>query len=496
MRTLQRWMPVLISLIIVVGGLLVLPAVTQEMGGSAARREAIAARDRLGELSGHDRLSELFRTVSTAVKPAVVEVRVVKRVKTSPIPFMDEESLRRFFGDDVPFEMPQPRQREYLQRGLGSGVIVDAENGYVLTNNHVVRDADEVEVVLDDQRKFEARWIRTDPKTDLAVLKIDADDLMDVPLGDSDAMAVGDCVLAIGSPHKLPQTVTAGIISAKGRNTNPELYQNFLQTDAAINPGNSGGPLVNMAGEVIGINTAIISRTGVNEGIGLAIPSNMARRIMDQLIETGEVVRGYLGVYLQHVSQELAESFGFPTHEGALVTEIMEDSPAEDADFREQDFIMAVNGREVESVNDLRNHVAALRPGQKATFAVYRDGETIELEVTVGQLDEAQQASSTEDESEQLLETFGLEVQTLTGELARRLGYDEDVTGVVITGVRGASDAAEQGLREGMVITHVNDRPVTSAGQFSDAIGDEPGVRLRVVTPEGRRLFLFLRRRQ
>ncbi|MGC9455116.1 MAG: Do family serine endopeptidase [Phycisphaerae bacterium] len=494
MKILRRWMPVLLSALIVIGGLLALPAVTQELTRAAERGEALAARERLAEMGGHDRLSELFRTVSKAVKPSVVEVRVIKRVEGSAVPFMDEDLLRRFFGDDVPFEIPQPRQREYLQRGLGSGVIVDAAKGYVLTNSHVVRNADEVEIVLYDQRSFEAQWVRTDPKTDLAVLKIDADDLIDAPLGDSDEMAVGDWVLAIGSPHRLPQTVTAGIISAKGRSTNPELYQNFLQTDAAINPGNSGGPLVNMAGEVIGINTAIVSQTGVNEGIGLAIPSNMARRIMDQLIETGEVVRGFLGVYLQDVSQELAESFGFPTHEGALVTEIMEDSPAEEADFREQDFIMAVDGEPVKSVNELRNRVAALRPGQTVPFTVYRNGETIELEVTIGRLEEEDMPQARAEDDEEMLEELGLEVQTLTRELARRLGYDEDLRGVVITNVRPASDAAEQGLSTGMVITHVNDQAVTDVDEFAEAVGERPGVRLRVRTPEGRRLYVFLRR--
>ncbi|MFP3936817.1 MAG: Do family serine endopeptidase [Phycisphaerae bacterium] len=494
MKAIRRWIPVLLTAAIVIGGLLALPAVTEEISRAAHRSESRAARERLTEISEHDRLSELFRTVSTAVKPAVVEVRVVKRVKSSAVPFMDDDFLRRFFGEDVPFEMPQPRQREYLQRGLGSGVIVDADNGYVLTNSHVVRDADEVEIVLDDQRKFEAQWIRTDPKTDLAVMKISADRLVDAPLGDSDELGVGDWVLAIGSPHKLPQTVTAGIISAKGRSTNPELYQNLLQTDAAINPGNSGGPLVNMSGEIIGINTAIVSRTGVNEGIGLAIPSNMARRIMDQLIETGEVVRGFLGVYLQEVSRELAESFGFPTYNGALVTEIMDDSPAEKAGFKEQDFIMAVDGEKVESVNELRNSVAALPPEQTVPFEVYRDGETIELEVTIGRREEADKPRAEKEEDKDLLETFGLDVRALTGELARRLGYDDDVRGVIITGVRSASDAAEQGLREGMVITHVNGERVKSVQDLTEAVAEAGGVRLRVLTPEGRRLFVFLRR--
>jgi serine protease Do len=489
-------MPVLVSVVIVAGGLLALPAVTQEMSPSAARSDAEDARDKLEDLSRHDRLSTLFRTVSRAVKPAVVEVRVVKRVKVSPMPFMDEEFLRRFFGDDIPFEIPQPEQREYLRRGLGSGVIVDADNGYVLTNHHVVRGADEVEVVLADHREFKTEWIRTDAKTDLAVLKIDADDLVAAPLGDSDRTQVGDWVLAIGSPEKLPQTVTAGIISAKGRTTNSELYQNFLQTDAAINPGNSGGPLVNMRGEVIGINTAIVSRTGVNEGIGFAIPSNMARRIMTQLVETGEVVRGFLGVYLQPVDRELAESFGLPTHEGALVTEVMEDSPAEKGGLREQDFIVAVDGEPVRSVNELRNRVASLKPGRTVPFTIYRDGERRTVTVALGRRGELAEGEESEEEQagEFLLENFGLKVGTLTGEVARRLGYDEDTEGVLVLDVSPTSEAVERGLRKGMVITHVNGDAVATADAFREAAGEETGVRLRVITQEGRRLYVFLTR--
>ncbi len=493
MKYFVKYLPVLLTAAIVVGGIFALPAVTEEVTRAAARGRAQEARERLGEMGDYDRMSELFRTVSTAVKPAVVEVRVQRRMEGPPVPF-DEEFFRRFFGDDLPFDVPEQEQREYWQRGLGSGIVVDADNGYVLTNYHVVRGADEVEVVLEDQRSFQTEWIRGDELTDVAVLKIGSDNLVDAPLGDSDETAVGDWVLAIGSPHRLPQTVTAGIISARGRSTHPELYQDFLQTDAAINPGNSGGPLVNMQGEVIGINTAIVGRAGITEGIGLAIPSNMARHVMDQLIETGEVVRGYLGVYLQQVSRELADSFELPTHEGALVTEIMEGAPAEEAGFREGDFIMEVDGERARSVNELRNRVAALAPDETVPFTIYRDGERMEISATLGRRPEPNEPAPVQQDREEMLEMFGLEVRGLTSDLAARLGYAEGTRGVLVEEVRPGSDAHEQGLRRGMVITNVNGEEVTSARAFSEAVEGQEGVRLRVMTPEGRRLFVFLRR--
>ncbi len=278
-------------------------------------------------LANADTLSPLFIRVARVLKPAVVEVRVTKRVKMEDMPDADQ-FFQHFFGGDNPFGEPQtpgqpshPRSRDYIQRGIGSGVIVDAKNGYVLTNFHVVGGAEETQVVLYDGRTVKVEWVRTDAMSDLAVLKVDGKDLVDAPLGDSDASQVGEWVLAFGSPEGLPQTVTAGIISAKGRVTDhTNTYQSFLQTDAAINHGNSGGPLVNSRGEIIGINTAIVSESGGNEGIGFAIPSNMVRNVMTQLIEKGKVTRGYLGVTIQAVDENLAKSFNLPTTHGALVT--------------------------------------------------------------------------------------------------------------------------------------------------------------------------------
>lgn len=297
-RLARAWIPTTVMLGLVIGAVLLGPFLAGRITYAVEVAKQEATRQELAELSKHDRLSSLFRAVSKVVKPAVVEVRTMKKIEGRYLdPF-------RFFEDgDLPFRFrfrrPQrrsPQRRSIPQRGLGSGVIVDAANGYILTNNHVVGGVDKVEVILADGRKFDAQWVRTDPDTDLAVVKIAADRLVEAPLGDSDQTKVGDWVLAIGSPRGLPQTVTAGIISAKGRRTRIDgrMYQDFIQTDAAINRGNSGGPLVNMAGEVIGLNNSIISSSGGNEGIGFAIPSNMIKQIMNQLIDTGEVVRGWL----------------------------------------------------------------------------------------------------------------------------------------------------------------------------------------------------------
>jgi len=268
-------MRLLVLAVVVVAAVVAGPMLVERIAYAAEKGSNQAVREELRQLSEREQISRLFRTVAKAVKPAVVEVHVRKR-EAAPSIDMDE-FLRRFFGEQVPPRDSRPERERYrILRGLGSGVIVDAKNGYILTNHHVVAEADEVDVVLADGKKLDAEIVGGDWQTDLAVVKVESDGLIDAPLGDSDKMEVGDWVLAIGSPEKLPQTVTAGIISAKGRKTGGRPYENFLQTDAAINHGNSGGPLVNMRGEVIGINAAIVSRTGVNEGIGLAIPSNMA----------------------------------------------------------------------------------------------------------------------------------------------------------------------------------------------------------------------------
>ena len=464
-----------------------------------------AARDELAELSKHDRLSVLFRAVAKAIKPAVVEVRVSKKVSLGGAGSPFDDLLRRHFGDDVPgpFRREAPGQRrEFFNRGLGSGVIIDAENGYVLTNHHVVVGADQVEVVLFDKRELKAEWVRSDAQTDLAVIKIKPDRLIAAPLGDSDRMEVGDWVMAIGAPRGLAQTVTTGIVSAKGRTAGggAGMYQDYIQTDAAINRGNSGGPLVNMRGEVIALNNSIMSYSGGFEGIGFAIPANMIKNIKDQLIDKGKVVRGYLGVVIQNVDENLAKSFRLPTTRGALVTDVAPGSPAAKAKVKEGDFIVSVNDKATPNVNTLRNVVAAIPPGTTVSVAVHRDGKQITLKVTLApqpaeMAGRFQPRTTPGAPGESRMERFGLEVTTLTRGLAERYGLDASVSGVVVTRVDPLSDAAEQGVTPGMVVTHVQARPVGSAEAFRKALADKgaaSGVRLRLRTRSGGTRFVFL----
>ena len=474
----------------------------------------------LAKLADAEPLSKVFRLVAQKTRPAVVEVRVRKRVAAPQFPFGDLDGFfRRYRGgepdEDQPAPAPGPRRRApapapaprggdrgdgreryFMQQGLGSGVIVDAKNGYILTNQHVVGGADEVEVVLHDGRKYATKWVRGDWQSDLAVIKIDGQGLTAAPVGDSDKMEVGDWVLAIGAPEGLTQTVTQGIVSAKGRTTGGRPYENFIQTDAAINQGNSGGPLVNLRGEVIGINAAIVSRTGAYEGIGFAIPSSMASYIMRQLIDGGKVVRGYLGVGIQDVDEELARSFKLPETKGALVTKVVEDSPAAKAGIQEEDFIVAVNGRKLADKDDLRNYVATLDPGKKCDVTLFRKGEKKAVSVTIGAQPAEMTMSPGEKPAEpEAREKFGLEVQTLTPELAKQSGHPEKAEGVLVTGVEQGSDAAEKGLRQGMVIDQVGAKKVATAQQFAAEAGKlEKGqsLRLRVTTRDGSRQYMVI----
>jgi serine protease Do len=484
------------------------PTLAGRAAYEVAAGETRAAREQLKEMSSQVQLSRLYRTVAQAVKPSVVVVHVEQKISYAQpqgTPEMDD-FFRRFFGEQGPEQdaprrprrqMELPRQREYMTRGLGSGAIVDAKNGYIVTNWHVVHDADKVNVILHDNRRLEAEWVKTDAATDLAIIKVKGGELVDVPLGDSDKMEVGDLVMAIGAPEGLPQTVTTGIVSAKGRTTGRGgSYQDFLQTDAAINHGNSGGPLVNMQGEVIGINTAIVSRTGVNEGIGLAIPSNMVRQVMDQLISKGKVVRGYLGVRIQEVDEKLAKSFKLPHMKGALVSQVAGGSPAEKARLQVGDFITAINGKTIETVNDLRNYVASLEANKAYPFTVYRNGEKKTLDVTLTEQPEdmavafgdsggAPSATSTK---------FGIKVADLTDELAEKYGYKKKPDGVVIVEVKGGSDASD-GLREGMVVMQVQDHKTATVADFNKAISAadaKSGVRLHVTTATGEQRFVFV----
>ncbi|HUS47914.1 MAG TPA: Do family serine endopeptidase [Phycisphaerae bacterium] len=502
MKLVKASIPVAVLLAVVAAGVLYAPTLADRIAYGLATGENRAVRADLAELSKHDQMSVLFRAVAKSVQPAVVVVKVKTRVKIED-PFNGLDDFFKRFEEDMPGRMPRfrraPRQsepREFFAHGIGSGVIVDAANGYVLTNWHVVRNADEVEVMLADERTLDAEWVRTDRQTDLAIIKIKPNHLIDAPLGDSDKMEVGDCVLAIGAPRGLPKTVTAGIISAKGRVASRGGYQSFLQTDAAINKGNSGGPLVNMRGEVIGINTAIVSSIGGNEGIGLAIPSNMVKDIMTQLVEKGAVTRGFLGVSIQDVDEKLAKSFDLPHSRGALVSMVAAGSPAAKAGIRPGDFIVSVNGERTGSVNELRNEVASIRPGSKVKLELYRKGEKITVEVKVeAQPADVATAFGHGEPAPATTEKFGLTVATMDDELARKYGYKKSPRGVVITDVVPTSDAAEQDLREGMVILQVGGKDVQTAEDFDRAVSANraaSGVRLLVTDAAGGRRFVFI----
>lgn len=337
-------------------------------------------------------LSQAFRQVAKSIRPSVVSISSTKRIAASQpriqrfdVPegfggFLDDDILERFFE----FQMPDGALE---QQGRGSGVIV-SEDGYILTNYHVAGEADEVNVTLSDGRQFRAKIVGGDKATDIAVLKIDANNLKPAKLGKSANLEVGEWVLAMGSPFGLDQTVTAGIISATGRaNVGITDYEDFIQTDAAINPGNSGGPLVNLRGEVVGINTAIASRSGGYMGVGFAIPSEMAGRVMHSIIDKGFVTRGWLGAMIQDLSEELAESFKFESTEGVLIGDVVAESPAANAGLKSGDIVTKYNGQAVETANELRNAVAATAPDTDATLEIFRDGERKTLKVRIAQLD-------------------------------------------------------------------------------------------------------------
>ena len=403
--------------------------------------------------------SASFAPVAEAVGPAVVNINSVTRFSgRTPIEeFFGDEFFRRFFG-----EAPE---RQQVQRSLGSGVIVDP-SGIVLTNAHVVERATDIEVTTADGKQHKAKVVGTDPKTDLAVLRLQGGGPYPAAnLGDSDRVKVGDWVLAIGSPFGLQQTVTAGIISAKGRSIGQGPYDDFLQTDAAIKPGNSGGPLVNMSGEVVGINSAILSRTGGNVGIGFSIPVNMAKRIYTELAAKGKVTRGWLGVSIQPLTPELAKGFGLKEPNGVLISDIVPDSPAEKAGIVSGDVIIEFDRKKVDSLQELQKVVASTTPGRAVPLKVWRDKAEKTLEIKIGETpDETVALKSTNKGKSRL----GLDVRPITPELARQLNLRAP-EGVIVFGVDEDSAASEAGLQRGDVIREVNRQRVRSLQDFEKA---------------------------
>jgi serine protease Do len=368
--------------------------------------------------------------------------------------FLGDEFFRHFFG-----QMPE---QEMKQRSLGSGVVV-SDDGYILTNNHVVADADEILVTLSDKKKYEAQIIGRDPKTDLALIKIKTENTIPAArLGDSDKLMVGDWVVAIGNPFGLGSTVTAGIVSAKGRVIGAGPYDNFIQTDASINPGNSGGPLFNLNGEVIGVNTAIVSQSGGNVGIGFAIPINMAKSVMPQLKERGKVIRGWLGVSIQEVTQEIKEQFGLKTEEGALIGEVTKDSPAYKGGMKRGDVIISFDGKKVKAMSTLPAMVAETPVGKEVEILIIRKGKEKRLRITIGELEEDTRVAATIPKIE---ESFGLSVQELTPEIAESLSLKGE-KGVVISGIKKDSPASDAGLQRGDLIQEIEHEPVENLSDY------------------------------
>ncbi|HSF67433.1 MAG TPA: DegQ family serine endoprotease [Nitrospiraceae bacterium] len=404
-----------------------------------------------------------FVAIAKQAKASVVNISSVTkrtlRSQQSPIPFFDDPFFRRFFGEEFERRMPAPRERQ--EQGLGSGVIVTSD-GYIVTNNHVVEGADELTVSLPDKRTFKAKTIGTDPKTDVAVIKIDASNLPVLSWGDAGQLEVGEMVLAVGNPFGLSQTVTMGIISAVGRaNMGIVDYEDFIQTDAAINPGNSGGALVNLKGELIGINTAIFTQSGGYMGIGFAIPSNMARSVMDSLLKHGKVVRGWIGVSIQEVTQDLAKEFGTAESKGALVADVLDDSPAAKANLERGDVITAYNGKTINDPNHLRSLVAETAPGSTVQLSILRDKKPRELTLTIGEQPKeiASAKGSGTGKGDHAL--AGVTVEDVKPGQSGRLK-----SGVLVTEIEADSPAERAGVRTGDIIREINRKPVKDVKDF------------------------------
>ena len=426
-----------------------------------------------------------YADVAERTMPAVVNISTDKMVdNSSQRPFMNDPMFRRFFNmpDDDVHNTP-----ERLEHSLGSGIVISPD-GYILTNNHVVENASKIRVTFLGDKEYEAEIIGTDPPTDVALIKIDAKNLPIVHIGDSDKLRVGDQVMAIGNPFGVGQTVTLGIVSALGRNIGLMDYSDLIQTDASINPGNSGGALVDMQGQLVGMNAAILSRSGGSQGIGFAIPTSMAMRIVASLRETGTVQRAYLGVLPQPVDQSMADYYGMDRPRGVLITQVNEDTPAEKAGLKDGDIILSVDGREIKNPSMLRNVISLSEVGQEVDLAIVREGKEKNVAVKLEKFPDPEQVAGVDepddpDEDETLDGVIVREMTTSMRTMMETL--PDDIDGLVVTGVEQTSNAAREGLAEGDIILEVGREPVTSLKDFQSALGkntDRP-VFLRVYKP-------------
>jgi serine protease Do len=457
----HKWYLILFTLIVVALGLgAVRGNITQERSWFDASRSDV-------KTVSFEKGLPSFKGLVDKVKPAIVNISTTTVVKGPDLherfmgpsnPFKDffgNDFFEKFFGD-----MPN---KEFKQKSLGSGFIIDRE-GYILTNNHVIEKAQSIKVKLVDGKDFDATVVGRDAKTDIALIKINTkQNLPSITFGDSDALEVGDWVMAIGNPFGLETTVTAGIVSAKGRVIGAGPYDDFIQTDASINPGNSGGPLFNLNGQVVGINTAIVSG---GQGIGFAIPINMAKDLLPQLKDKGKITRGWLGVVIQRVTPEIAKSFGLKASEGALVSDVMEGSPAEKAGLKTGDVITSFNGKQIKDMDQLPRAVASTEIGKKVRLGIIRDGKEVEKEVVIGEMKEEGLRAQGKPETEK---DYGLVVQNITPEIGKHLGL-KDKKGVIVTDVQPGSPAQEADIRSGDIIKEIGRQPVRNVGEFKEAM--------------------------
>jgi len=477
---------IVVGVVLTAGFGLTLNSHAQETRFTTVSKAPVVNQVNPGDLSVAEKLSNVYADVAAKVNPSVVTIFTETDVKVEGSPFSGSP-FEEFFGRDDLFKkffQQQTPEQNYKRMGLGSGVIVDSD-GILLTNNHVVDGADNIKIRLMDGREFEGTVKGTDPQTDLAVVTINTDNLSPIQLGNSDQVRVGEMVLAIGSPlnPQLEHTVTSGIISAKGRSgVGLSQYEDYIQTDAAINPGNSGGALVDLQGNLVGINSAIVSQSGGFQGIGFAIPVNLAKKVMEDIINNGKVIRGWLGVYIQNITPELAKALDLKSTKGVLVSKVQKDSPAEKAGIQEEDVILSFNDKMLNNAAELSTWVASTSPKQNIKLKILRDGKEMNINVNLGELNEDRQAVA---QGKSQYSSIGIQVANIVPELVNQYHLDKDVRGVVVTAVSPNGVAAGVGIQEGDVIMKVNRQNIESVEDFDNEISKVTG---------GDNLLIYLRR--